>query len=429
VEAIIGEVPILDLQGSGFGPDGTLTLRVREPRVSAIRSGDESLPGPLSRYLAPVLAGPVRTSELDENLARASTRFGVARLQPDLGQEAGNLVLILNPETSPGVELSPQLGYETRAGGILGLDVSAPNILGSGSPFQFHGVLDELQTLLQSSMLWAPGALPGAGVGLFASQHRQWFAGAESAPVDQTERGTYGLRAEVRYGREHRGLLHVDLGRTDDRTRTHGVDSPSSRGDFGSLATEWDSFDSHTLPAQGLLVRASAMRAFRTEFGPAFSSGYLRIRRLWEPYQGLWIPLGLDLDVEAGAQEKAPVSRWFVLGGPDFVIGTERIGFLSRNFNAVRLGLPLTATTLLGVAVQAVPRLDLGRLASDYHDPGQGQRLLGYGITLRGALKSLFLELAGGTVQTRDLARATTTRGSHFSFLIGTRPYDLWMGR
>jgi len=429
VEAIISEAPILDLQGSGFMADGTLKLRVREPRVAGIRSRDAAYQVPLDRYLAPVLLGPVRTSELEENLARAANRFGVARLKPDFGQEAGALVLVLDPARSAGIELSPHLAYETRWGGFIGLDVSAPNVLGSGSPFQFHVAVDELQTLLQGSMLWVPGNLPSMGVGLFASRHKQWFRGAELASVDELARGNYGLRTEVRFGREHRGLLFADLGRTDDRTRTGGVDSPSSRGDFARLAAEWDSFDSHTLASRGFLVRTTLLRQFHSEYGSDFTSAYLRIRRLWAPGEVAGIPMGIDLDTEVGAQDKAPASRGFILGGPEFVIGTERVGFLSPNFTSMRLGFPLTATTLFGIAVQAVPRLDLGRLAPDVHDLKRGHRLVGCGISLRGALKSLFVELAGGTVQTRDLVRETTRRDTHVSLLIGTRPYDIWMGR
>lgn len=425
VEAILEDAPILDLQGSGFLEDGTLRLRVREPRIAAIRSQDPALQAPLGRYLAPIQAGPVRTTALDENLARAATRFGVSRLRPDLRQgEVGNLILFLNPDRAPNLEFSPHLAYESSWGGHLALDVTAPNFLGSGSPLQVHGAVNSLQTRLQGQMTRSFSVFPSLSFGLVASLQKQWLPSGE-----KVQKGDLGVRTQMRYGMEDRGLVQVDFGRTEDRTTLPALDGETSRATYARLATEWDSFDSHTLPTQGLMVRATWVRGFRAEPGPAYTTGYLRVRNLWTPPQASRLPFGLDVDVEAGIQDQAPGPRWFIIGGPDSLIGTRSAYYLAPNFGVIRLGLPFTAATLFGVAIQCVPRFDQARIALDYRHPQQGIGVTGYGLALRGVFKSLYIELAGGRVRTKDLTTGLRESDRHVSFLIGTRPFDLWKGR
>jgi len=424
VEAILEDAPILDLQGSGFRDDGTLLLKVREPRITGIRCGDPALQAALGRVLAPIQVGPVRTTALDENLARAATRFGVARLRPDLREEEGNLVLFVNPDRAPSLEFSPHLAYESSWGGHLALDVTAPNFLGSGSPLLVHGAINSLQTRLQGQMTRTFSIFPRLGFGLVASLQKQWLPSGE-----KLQKGDLGFRTQVRYGMEDRGLFQVDLGRTEDHTTLPGLGGETNRATYARLATEWDSFDAHTLPTQGLMVRATWVRGFRAEPGPAYTTGYLRVRNLWTPPQTSRLPFGRDVDAEAGIQDSAPGPRWFIIGGPDSLIGTRSAYYLAPNFAALRLGLPFTAATLFGVAIQCVPRFDQARIALDYRHPGQGIAVTGYGLALRGVLKSLYVELAGGRVRTKDLTTGLRETDRHISFLIGTRPFDLWKGR
>jgi hypothetical protein len=81
------------------------------------------------------------------------------------------------------------------------------------------------------------------------------------------------------------------------------------------------------------------------------------------------------------------------------------------------------------VAIQAVPRLDTAWLPVEYQHPNQGLRATGYGLVLRGALKSLYVELAVGRVHVRAPSIGETSDQRHVSFLIGTQPFDLWKGR
>lgn len=424
VEAILEDAPILDLRGSGFQEDGTLVLRVREPRIAAIRSLDPALQAPLGRFLAPIQVGPLRTSALEESLARAATRFGVSRLRPDLRQEQGDLVLFVNPDRAPTLEFSPHLAYESSWGGHLALDVTASNFVGSGSPLQLHGAINSLQSRLQGQMTRTFGRFPRLGFGLVASLQKQWLPSGE-----KLQKGDLGVRTQLRYGMEDRGLLQVDLGRTEDHTVVPDLGRATSRATYARLAAEWDSFDSHTLPTQGLMVRTTWVRGFPSEPGPAYTTGYLRVRQLWTPPEGSRLPFGLDVDAEAGIQDHAPAPRWFIIGGPDSLIGTRSAYYLAPNFGALRLGLPFTAATLFGVAIQCVPRFDQARIALDHRHPEQGIGVTGYGLALRGVLKSLYIELAGGDVRTKDLTTGVRDRDRHISFLIGTRPFDLWKGR
>lgn len=128
------------------------------------------------------------------------------------------------------------------------------------------------------------------------------------------------------------------------------------------------------------MVRATWMRGFHSALGPTYETGYLRVRHLWAPGEQAKVPLGLDVDAEIGIQEKAPMSRWFLVGGPDSLIGTRSASYLNPNFGVLRIGFPFTATTLFGVAVQCVPRFDQAWLPKDFHKPDQGQRAIGYTV-------------------------------------------------
>jgi len=424
MEAVLEDVPILDLQGSGFREDGTLLLRVREPRIAGVRCDDPALQSDLERFLAPIQVGPVRTTALDGHLARAASRFGMSRLQPDLRQEGDNLALFLNPDRAPSLEFSPHLAYESSWGGHAALDVKAANFLGSGSPLVLHGAVNSLQSRLQGQVTRSFSLFPRLGFGLVASLQKQWLPSGE-----KVQKGDLGARVQLRYGMEDRGLVQVDLGRTEDHTRFPISGSETSRVTYARFATEWDSFDSHTLPTEGLMVRATWVRGFRAESGPAYTTGYLRVRNLWTPPASTRLPFGLDIDAEAGIQDHAPGPRWFIIGGPDSLIGTRSAYYLAPNFAALRLGLPFTAATLFGVAVQCVPRFDQARIALNYRHPEAGIGVTSYGVALRGVLKSLYVELAWGNVRTKELTTGLRDTDRHLSFLIGTRPFDLWKGR
>jgi hypothetical protein len=264
---------------------------------------------------------------------------------------------------------------------------------------------------------------------LAGSVLHQWFRDPSAAPVDKIVQENFGLRIQERFGMEDRGLLQVDLGQAHGLVREQADESLEHKASWFKAGFEWDSFDYHTLPTDGFLTRISVSRAFQAQTGPTYSEAYLRLRRLWPHLGPANSPLGLDLDSEFAVQEHAPQERWFIAGGSDSLIGTRSAGYLAPNMGILRVGFPFTAATFLGVAIQAVPRLDYARISADYRDLYKGQETLGYGLVLRGALRSLYLELAGGKTLTHDQLTGNTIRESHLGFLIGTRPFDVWKGR
>jgi predicted acylesterase/phospholipase RssA len=428
VEAAMNHVPVLDLQGSGLQPDGTLLLRTREPVLRDIQSQNPEFTPRLKRFLEPLLGKPIRTPHLEEALGRASTRLGLTRLAPDLREDQGDLELMLDPQKAPSLEIQPHLAYESTWGGHLGLDVSSPDFLNTGTQLQLHGAKNDIQTRFQGHVAGVFRSLPAFSVGLAGSVMHQWFPDPLTSPVARITQENYGLRLQHRFGMEDRGLLNFDLGQAHGRTRLEGVDSPERRATWFKTGLEWDSFDYHTLPTEGLLARFSYARAFRSSTGPTYSEAYLRLRRLYPHLGPKTSPLGLDLDLEFALQEQAPHERWFIAGGADSLIGSPSASYLVPNMGILRVGLPFTAATVLGVAIQAVPRVDFARSSDHYKDLWQGQRTLGYGLVLRGALRSLYLELAGGEIHTHR-PDGTALREKHLAFLIGTRPFDLWKGR
>ena len=428
VEGILHRAPILDVRGSGFDRDGTLRLRVREPRIRRIHSQDPAEQASLERILADVEQGPVRTDILEERLTQASTNLGLLNLNPDLRQENGALTLSLDPVPAPGITLAPLFAYESSLGPGLGLDAMVNNFLGSGSRFRFFGAVNSLQSTLQGQLLGTVGPLPRLELGIGGSMAKQWFTRQSWLPVDKLKQECFWTRAQARVGRDERGLLELETGAENGTVTVGGVDQPGTRAHYGRTALEWDSLDAHTLPTEGSMVRASATRAFQAGAGAAYTTAYLRMRQIWKGGARRFAP-GLDLDTEWGLQRHAPQEQWFIVGGPDSFIGTPSASYLAPNFGILRLGFPFTLTTLFGTAIQGVPRLDLGWLAPDDRHMGSGQHLAGEGLVLRGDLKSLHIELSGGVTRTRPMGGGDTIRDHQISFLIGTCPYDLWKKR
>ena len=430
VGAILHQAPILDLQGSGLQPDGTLRLQVREPRIRRVVSRDPAYQRPLERLLAPLEKGPVRTLPMQEALARSASRLGLTELRPEFRQEGGELELYLDPQPAPQVVLVPHLAYESAWGGHVALDAGVPNFLGSGSMLQLYGAKNDLMTRFQSQCLMETGPVSGFEAGPGGSEQRQWFNDQAEVPVSKLVQNNAWMRLQARTGMEHRGLLQADLGQgSGSVVHPDGSRTPLDRAWYVRTGFEWDSFDAPALPTTGTLVRAAWFRAYRADTGPDYTTGYLRLRGLTALNHEAERPEGLDLDLEAAAQKNAPAERWFIAGGPDSFIGTPSASILVPNFAILRAGAPFSLTTLLGVGVQAVPRIDLGRFADDSSRLLHGSRALGYGLVLRGAVRSLYVELAAGRMTASAFGGHSARSDRTLSFLIGTRPFDLWKGR
>jgi hypothetical protein len=225
------------------------------------------------------------------------------------------------------------------------------------------------------------------------------------------------------------GKLSLDLGRRNSAFRLQGQ-RETQRQDAAFLSAEWDNFDRYTLPREGLLLRTRLglghVQLGETS-GGTFQQTYVRARGL----VALGENLGTDLDLEWGQGRHLPLDRWWVLGGPSFVIGSHAASYLAPNFAALRFGLPLRLYVGLGLTVEAIPRLDLAWVARDaafLSNPIESFKARGAGLMLRTTLSNFYVELSYGALRVQTPLGGTRTTDS-FNMLVGTQPFDLWKRR
>jgi hypothetical protein len=139
--------------------------------------------------------------------------------------------------------------------------------------------------------------------------------------------------------------------------------------------------------------------------------------------------LGLDLDVEWGYGKDLPMDRWWAMGGPSFLVGSDAQSILAPNFMAARLGLPVRMEGPFGLAMQVIPRYDYCRIAKDPSDLFRGIRAQGTGLVLRTMLAKFYVELAYGFLKVHEPGSGWGKASGSFNALIGTKPFDLWTKR
>jgi hypothetical protein len=224
--------------------------------------------------------------------------------------------------------------------------------------------------------------------------------------------------------------VSLDLGRRNVAFKEDGLRLTQVQ-DALYLSAEWDNLDRHTLPREGLLLRARGgtgeVKAGELP-GGAFQQTYFRARGLHTFREFL----GADLDLEWGQGRRLPLDRWWVLGGPSFVIGSRAAGYQAPNFGAVRFGLPFRFYGGLGLTVEVVPRFDVAWMAQHadtlFH-ADTGFQVQGTGLLLRTTLLSKFyVELSYGFLKLRTPQGTRPATGS-FDVLVGTQPFDLWKRR
>jgi hypothetical protein len=234
------------------------------------------------------------------------------------------------------------------------------------------------------------------------------------------------LRTYLRFSNLGTGKLSLDLTRRDSAFREWDQRSGQSQ-DAAFLSGEWDNFDRHTLPQEGLLLRAR-FGVGHTEAGDlasaTFQQSYFRARGV----TAMGEHLGADLDLEWGQGRHLPLDRWWVLGGPGFVIGSRSLGFLAPNFAVARFGVPLRFYIGLGLTAEVVPRFDLAWVAPDPSALLQSEvalRAAGTGLMLRTTLSNFYVEMSYGFLKVHSPQDSGHAVGS-FNVLIGTQPFDLW---
>ena len=435
--------PLVDARKCGFDAQtGCLRIVMEEPLVTRVevRSAPTSVDeAHLLRLLGELHGRPLRPVELQKRIALAEHRLHLAELRyqirPD-GEEGSAITLIPVPQQRERLDVS--LGYESTLGGQLGLSYRALNLGFKDTELELSGARNRLQEQAALILRGPFGFSTGAGLELTASYWQQRLDVALPwTPQELTGTGRDArisvsdllLRTYFRFSNLGTGKLSFDLGHRDAAFLDQGQ-RRSQHQNAVFLSEEWDNFDRYTLPREGLLLRSRfgvGEAAAGVLPGATFQQSYARVRGL----VALGENFGTDLDLEWGQGRHLPLDRWWVLGGPSFVIGSRAADFMAPDFAALRLGLPLRLYVGLGLTVEAIPRFDLARLARDGAALGGGTEALkaqGLGLMLRTTLSNFYVELSYGLLKLQtptDSGRATGT----FNVLVGTQPFDLWKRR
>jgi predicted acylesterase/phospholipase RssA len=446
---VMDGTPLVDVRGSGFSADsGTLRLVVREPRIRTITvlgGGRESE----SRYLKGAMAGligqPLRTARLRNFIDLAERRLQLLELRFQLRPAAGidnGVELALVPVHHRSQSLDLSVGYESNLGAESGFTYRTVNFGGVGVEGELGGIKNRLEDQVWMALRGpVTRNFPGTGLASTASSWRQrldgpLLFGSSTIPagVDggRIERRDLGLGWFVRFGNLGQGKAGLDAG-WREAAASWDDQREVSHQRTAELSTEWDNFDRHTFPHEGLLVRGrygfgEALGSADTAATP-FRFGYLRARGLtsFGPDHTLASP-GLDLDLEWGYGDHLPVDRWWTLGGTSFLMGSKSMGYLAPNFLVARLGLPVGMPGPFGLSFQAIPRFDYGLLAGSSGTLFSAERGEGTGLLLRTILTRFYVELSYGCLRTSQGQGWSRASGA-FTALIGTQPFDIWSRR
>jgi predicted acylesterase/phospholipase RssA len=455
---LLDGIPLVDVRGSAFqDEDGVLRVLVREPvirTVSVTGDGPAAEFGYLEQLMAPLLGQPLRVARLRERVDMAESRLQLQELRYQLrplpalraadAEQGVDLVLVPVHHRSQSLDLS--VGYDSNLAGETGFTYRTVNFGGVGVVGELGGVRNRLQDqvfLAVHGPLVA--SLPGAGMDFHASSTRQRLDGPLSFPSAQLPPGTedgridrldLGLGWFARFGNLGQGKAGLDTSWRQATVNGGGQQGIAHQRTL-ELDTEWDNFDRHTFPRDGLLLRGRyGLGENLPEPGAAaaadsaFRYGYLRARGLTSlgPEVSLAHP-GLDLDLEWGYGSRLPLDRWWTVGGPGFLLGSRSMGYLVPEFLVGRLGLPVWMPGPFGTSLQAIPRLDYGVVGAgpgSLFGPNRGQAA---GLMLRTILARFYVELSYGFLRTEGPAQNWSRASGSLSAVIGTQPFDLWTRR
>ncbi len=433
--------PLVDARGSVFDPQtGRLYISIEEPFISKVEVrtdvGSTVDTAHLIRLLGELKGRPFRPSELQTRITLAEHRLHLAELRYQIRPDGqGGTVITLVPVPHQRERLDFSLGYETTLGGQVGLAYRALNLAFKGTEVELSAARNRLQEQASLTLRSPFGFSPGAGLELIANYWQQRLEvplpwAASELPGDGVDARISAsdlmLRTFFRFSQLGTGKLSLDLGRRNSAFREDGWRRTQSQ-DAVFLSGEWDDFDRHTLPRRGLLLRArfgAGQTRLENQPGATFQQAYFRARGL----ATLGESMGVNLDLEWGQGRHLPLDRWWVLGGPSFVIGSRAVGFMAPNFAAMRFGLPFRLYMGLGLTVELAPRFDLAWVAqhpSDLLKPEAPLRAQGTGLLLRTTLSNFYLELSYGILKVHTLQGSGKAEGS-FNVLVGTQPFDLW---
>ncbi len=434
--------PLVDARGSGFDlQSGRLSVVLREPLITQVdvwpASGPRVDESHLLRILGRLEGEPFRPVSLQQRIALAEHRLHLAELhyftRPD---RRGGTILTLIPVPQRQDRFDLSLGYESTLGGELGLTYQALNLGFTGSELELSAARNRLQQQATLALRAPFGFSPGAGMELSGNYWQQRLEVPPLWPVPQLPVGGVEgrisasdlvLRTYFRFSNLGTGKVSFDLERRNVAFLEEGLRQTQAQ-DAAFLSAEWDNFDRHTLPREGLLLRLRGGTG-RTKAGALpggdFQQAYFRVRGLHSFSESV----GADLDLEWGQGRRLPLDRWWVLGGPSFVLGSQASGFMAPNFGGVRFGVPFRIYSGLGLTLEVVPRFDLAWLSQEagtLFQSDTGYRAEGKGLLLRTTLLSKFyVELSYGFLKLRTPQGTRPATGS-FDVVIGTQSFDVW---
>lgn len=446
---ILRGMPLVDVRGSGFDEaTGRLRVVAQEPRLNSmvIRGASPAEYRYLQGLMEPLLGQPVRSAYLRQRLDLAEERLRLAELRYQLrprsredGGEGAELVLV--PVNDKPKSLDLGLGWESTLGGQIGLRYRTLNLGVPGWEMVVEGARNRLQQGASIGLAGPFQDFPGAGLEMKATIFEQrlgvpLFFPAPEAPQDSLDvriRSTdASLGAFARFGNLGQG--RVSLSGAYRRAEFIQREIRSERKERSlELAAEWDNFDRHTFPREGLLLRGfyslgETLPGLEPEGN--FRSAYLRTRGLVPlTAVGPGRQLGMDLDLEWGYGQKLPLDRWWTLGGSSFLVGSKSLGLLSPNFLVGRFGLPLRMNGPYGLSLQIIPRFDYGVIGMDARDLFRGMRGKGTGLLLRTMAAKFYVELSYGFLKIYEPATGWGPATGTFNALVGTQPFDLWKRR
>ena len=438
---VMGGAPLVDVRGSGFEREtGTVRVVVKEPVLKTLEVRDGSPTG--ARYLreaaTPMLGLPLRTTRLREFVALAEQRLHLAELRYQLKPLPDGCELVLVPIRHLEHNVDVSLGYESTLGWMAGFRYQGWNFGAFGAELELAGAVNERQKDLSLAIRRPFATFPGVGLearAAFSEQRlesRFSFASPELPDPLRDARVKVvdlALGASYRFGYLEQGKAGLFLDQHRATFRQGSLDRLRTDRAL-ELRAEWDNFDRPTFPREGLLLRGKYGFG-RSEPGlapdGAFRYGYLRARGL-QPLgsEDSKTEFGLDLDLEWGYGKNLPVDRWWGMGGPSFLVGSDTQGLLAPNFAAARLGIPLRLNSPFGLSLQVIPRIDYCRMAAESSNLFRGFRAQGAGLVLRTMLAKFYVELAYGFLRVGQPGQDLGRPSGSFNALIGTKPFDLW---
>jgi predicted acylesterase/phospholipase RssA len=436
--------PLVDVRGSGFDQaTGLIHVVIREPLLKKVevKNAPEAEKNYLEARTQSMLDKPVRADHLGNFTALAEQRLHLAELSYQLKPAGDGCDLVLDPVHHQKQNLDVSLGYESTLGGMVGFQYGLENFGGSGSELGLGASKNRLQKDASLSVQRPFGSFLGAGLEARASYSDQRLEsrlsfGSPEIPLPFEEGRIsyvdYALGATYRFG--HLGLgkagLFVDQRQSIFR---QGFLDQSRKDRALELDAEWDNFDRHTFPRRGLLLRGRygvGNSLSGLEPDGHFRYSYFRahgIQPLSSP--DAMAAVGLDLDLEWGYGNNLPMDRWWVMGGPSFLVGSPSSSIVAPNFVSARLGVPFRMDGPFGLSLQMIPRYDYCVISPDPGNLFSSSRAQGAGLVVRTMVANFYVELSYGFMKTYEPYLGWNRATGSFNALIGTKPFDLWTRR